>query len=306
MIKRRDLVKRLSRSTTIALLLSPAGLLLISAVRLVIVADYNPATALAILSSGGYVNTLLGTIMPLVPIFIPYIALVLMFFERAIVGILALLVTVLISPVSSQGSAALATIKMDLKTSGDFHNSAQVTLLMPLVVLFILLIVLGLGSDVFNKLLKVIGVISALALVPVIWFLYPLSIHDGIYSDLVRQPWLPAERITLANHQKVIVFTLSNDGDWSEVLIAGSRDVKWYPASEITERVLCQVQQDPRTDPLIPLVQSQTNVPSCMPTKRNQIFSQLPPSTGFSLVPKLGEVPVKYLFPQDIRHSSGS
>ena len=75
-------IRRIGRSATLALLLSPVGLLLISATRLLIVSYYNPATALAILSSGGYINTLLGTIMPMVPIFMPYLALVLLFFNR--------------------------------------------------------------------------------------------------------------------------------------------------------------------------------------------------------------------------------
>jgi hypothetical protein len=51
-----DLPGRLSRSTTIALIASPIGLLVVSVIRLLIVADYNPATASAIVSSGGYVD----------------------------------------------------------------------------------------------------------------------------------------------------------------------------------------------------------------------------------------------------------
>jgi len=52
---------------SIALILSPAGLLLISAGRLLIVANFNTTTAVTIASSGGFVNTLLGTVIPLVP-----------------------------------------------------------------------------------------------------------------------------------------------------------------------------------------------------------------------------------------------
>ena len=55
---------RLSRSATIALLVSPIGLLFVSAARLLIISDYNPATASAIVSSGGYVDALLGTVPP--------------------------------------------------------------------------------------------------------------------------------------------------------------------------------------------------------------------------------------------------
>src|SRR5579875_17036 len=308
MIRRRELIKRLSRSTTITLLLSPAGLLLISAIRLVIVADYNPATALAILSSEGYVNTLLGTIMPLVPIFMPYLALVLLFFQRVILGILALLATVLISPVSIQGATAVATARKNWHAAASGHNGGHSSVLIPLLVLFVLLILIELGSEGFHRFLKTIGVIASLALVPTIWLIYPLSIHDSssVYSDLVRQPWLPAEKITLTSHQKVVVFTLSNDGDWSEVLIASDRKVRYYPASEITARTLCQVGQTPRTRPLIPLVQAQSGVPPCTPAPEEKVVTWLPPVFTTQPSRGAGQVPVGYLFPQYASHSYGS
>src|SRR5215469_8005495 len=82
----------------IALLLSPVGLLLISVTRLMIVADYNPTTATTIASSGGYVNTILGTVVPLVPLFLPYLAVVLLLLRRFVLGFLAFGAALLISP----------------------------------------------------------------------------------------------------------------------------------------------------------------------------------------------------------------
>jgi hypothetical protein len=85
-------------SRSLALLLSPIGLLLISATRLLIISDYNTTTATTIASSGGFVNTLLGTIIPLVPTFIPYIALILLLYGRFILSIIAFLSAAFISP----------------------------------------------------------------------------------------------------------------------------------------------------------------------------------------------------------------
>lgn len=48
-----DIPGRLRRSATLAVIVSPIGLIVISVIRLLIVADYNPDTALAIVSSGG-------------------------------------------------------------------------------------------------------------------------------------------------------------------------------------------------------------------------------------------------------------
>ena len=49
--------------------------------------------------AGVDVDRLLGTIIPLVPIFAPYLALVLLFFNRVIPAILMLLATAFMSPV---------------------------------------------------------------------------------------------------------------------------------------------------------------------------------------------------------------
>jgi hypothetical protein len=79
-------------------LLSPIGLLLISATRLLIISDYNTTTATTIAASGGYVDTVLGTVMPLVPIFLPYLALALLLFKRFILSALAFGAALLVSP----------------------------------------------------------------------------------------------------------------------------------------------------------------------------------------------------------------
>jgi membrane-bound ClpP family serine protease len=103
----------LSRSTTIALLLSPVGILLISITRLLIVSDYNSTTASTIASSGGYVNTLLGTFVPVVPLFMPYFALVLLFLDRTVLAILASIAAVLTSPTAITKTELIRSIQKD-------------------------------------------------------------------------------------------------------------------------------------------------------------------------------------------------
>jgi hypothetical protein len=85
---------------SLALILSPAGVLLISAARLLIVANFNTTTAVTIASTGGFVNTLLGTVIPLVPIFIPYLALLLLLFKRFLLSIMTFVFAAFISPTS--------------------------------------------------------------------------------------------------------------------------------------------------------------------------------------------------------------
>lgn len=108
------MLRRIRRSSTLALLLSPVGILFLAATRLLIVSDYNLNTALAILSSGGYVNTLLGTIIPLVPVIMPYLALLLLYLNRVVTSLLAFLVTALISPSALTRSGLLSVARHDL------------------------------------------------------------------------------------------------------------------------------------------------------------------------------------------------
>ena len=85
---------------SLALILSPAGVLLISAARLIIVANFNTTTAVTIASTGGVVNTLLGTVIPLVPAFMPYLALLLLLFRRFLLSIMTFVFAAFISPTS--------------------------------------------------------------------------------------------------------------------------------------------------------------------------------------------------------------
>jgi hypothetical protein len=82
----------------LALITSPIALLLISATRLLIVSDYSTTTAVTVASSGGYVNTLVGTIIPLLPIFLPYIALALLLFRQFFLSIVAFIFTLFVTP----------------------------------------------------------------------------------------------------------------------------------------------------------------------------------------------------------------
>jgi hypothetical protein len=98
----------------LALILSPLGVLLLSAVRLIIVADYNTTTAVTIASSSGYVNALLGSIIPLVPVFAPYIALLLLLFRQYLLSIIAFIITAFITPAPIRLSDMLPLAKANL------------------------------------------------------------------------------------------------------------------------------------------------------------------------------------------------
>ena len=263
---------------------------------------------MTILSSGGYINTLLGTIVPVVPIFMPYLALLLLFSKKAIAGILALFAAALISPASVTGAAALVIVKKDVHLifSG---SSAHSTILAVLAFVFSILLIVTLAATSFSSFIKSVGTVASIALIPLVLRLYPLPVNNSFYADLVRQPWLPAERVTLTTRQDVIIYALSSDGDWFEVLMADTRAIKYYRASEVTSRVVCQTGETAQTHRLITLVHEQPKVPSCVvqpsPVPRKVTVNWLPPVFNLKPSPGHKEVPIQYLFPRYASHSVG-
>ena len=260
----KAIADRLSRSATIALLLSPAGLLFIAVARLLIVSDYNPVTASAIVSSGGYVDTLLGTTIPLVPIILPYLALALLFFNRVIPGILALLAAAFISP-STVSRSALASL-----ASSDWHqvvyaSSIAVIGMGLLAAILLLLLLFELAGRNFNVLMRTIATVASIAVIPTVALLYPLPFSNTYYAQLVRQPWLPAETFTLASGQKVIGYTLSDNGTWIEILTDDTRTIHYYITTDVAERQICQIEQAPSMHPIITLTEAGTSVSAPTP-----------------------------------------
>src|SRR5579864_5679680 len=100
-------------SKSIALLLSPLGLILIGATRLFIISDYNTTTAVTIASSGGYFSTLLGSVIPLVPVFMPYMALILLLFRRFLLSIIAFAFAAFVTPTPLALPATLSIVRAD-------------------------------------------------------------------------------------------------------------------------------------------------------------------------------------------------
>ena len=116
---------------TIALIVSPIGLLVISATRLLVISDYNATTATAIASSGGYVNTLLGTVIPLVPVFLPYLALLFLLFRKVILSLLTFGAAALVSPTRLTPITSLSTLKSDANgfVVLTVHHSTEVIII---------------------------------------------------------------------------------------------------------------------------------------------------------------------------------
>ncbi len=255
---------RPSRSATIALLLSPVGIVLISATRILIIADYSPATASTIVSSGGYVDAVLGTVIPLVPVFMPYLALILLLFNRVVVSLLTFLAAAFVSSTPMTLEGVLSFMRKDVQESLNWvqgHLLITVLLGVPSLVL-LLAEVLDRG---FYASLKTAAAFASLALLPLVFAIYPLPLSNAnnYYSGLLRQPWLPAVRITLHSGRDVIGYVLSSGDKWVVVLLAESRTVRYLHADNVARQTVCQIGGPETARPLVSLVATVPQVPTC-------------------------------------------
>jgi hypothetical protein len=262
---------RPSQPTTIALLLSPIGLVLISATRLLIISNYNPATASTIVSSGSYVDTLLGTVIPLVPIFMPYLALALLFFNRVIASTLALLAALLVSPSQMTMTEVRNLAYQHLQSVLNWASGHLFGLYLLGVPLLILLAanLAGVGIYAF---LKSVATIASLALIPFVFRVYPFPLNNNndYYGALLRQPWLPPELIALKSGPHVVGYTLSADSDWFVVLLAGNRTVRYIRADEVASREVCEIGGRAASKPLVTFISTVPTVPMCGPPEKRK------------------------------------
>jgi hypothetical protein len=259
----------LLRRSSIALLLSPVGLLLISVTRLMIVADYNTTTAIAIASSGGYVNTLLGTIIPLVPVILPYLALALLIIQRYLLSLLTVCATLLVSPTRLAPLTALSSF------TADWHHSTaligqywpiSITLLIALIVIDIRIFV-NIGQP-FSITLVLLSLLAAgVFLIPYALYAYPVPETPNYYAGFMRRPWLPAEQITVKSGETIVGYTLTEAGTWMVVLRDNPRTIQYLLADDVVSRTVCQVNDgndSPPAEPLVPLLNPKSiHLPRC-------------------------------------------
>lgn len=259
-----DVTGRLSRSATIALIASPVGLLLISVARLLIISNYDTTTASAIVSSGGYVDTLLGTTIPLIPIFLPYIALALLYFNRVILGVLALGTALIVSPTALTRTSILHLLQRDWNRFSHASPGMQGFLY---VMAFILLGLLIFELLRLNDFFKTLAVVFSITAIPIFVSIYPFPLGSQFYSELVRQPWLPANAITLRSGQEFTGYILSDDPSSVAVLSETTRTVTYYPPGEIVKMHLCHIGRASTARPLFTVAPSATTrfvaVPEC-------------------------------------------
>jgi hypothetical protein len=247
----------ISRSTTIALLLSPVGILLISITRLLIVSNYNVETALTVASSAGYVNTLVGSLIPVVPVFMPFLGLALLFLNRFILGMLAFFAVVFSSPTAITRSQAVRIVEHDGRLLA--HSSAILALGVAVLVVVSFGVMFTRTEDIRITLSTILGI----ALVPFVLLLYPLPTQGTFYAQQLQEPWLPAEDFTLTSHTEIVGYLLSRSDGWFVILSAPDRSIAYVHADDVASQQVCQIGAASRGRPLVAVIKSPAVVPYC-------------------------------------------
>jgi hypothetical protein len=264
---------------TIALLLSPLGLVLMGAARLLIVSDDRPVTATAIASSGGYFNTLLGTLIPLIPIFLPYVALLFLLFRRFILCALSFIVVAFISPAQERrlpASIALHGRRSGWREALDWIDAGKwQAIMLGLIVVCIFISWISRDRWGYQWFSFLWIIVAAFIFLPVIVPIYPIPRAVSFYVTTLRQPWLPEEKLTLISGKIDYGYVLAISNNWFVELTSGSRTIRYIPAGEVVSRDVCK-QQEESFSPLIALPQvTRVDTPSCPRSD-----GPLPPAAG--------------------------
>jgi hypothetical protein len=285
--------RRISNAVRIAVL-SPSVLVFISAVRLLIIANYDPTTASSIASSIGVVGTLLGTLIPIVPALLPVLVLAFIALRKPLLLLFAGFGTALVSPAYTTLKVAwLATVEQfttvinALSASNSklarhaLHISwlhDRTSLIVGAMAVAVLVIdyhekilrsyrsdpTFSVSVTVFLYIVHTVILLIAVFVIDIafgaIFFftttIYHIPSNLNKISAIASQPWLPSENVTLKSGSSFVGYTLNAGDVWQVFLQERDRTIEYFHSEDVVSRTLCQLPETQRVSraPLIKLI----------------------------------------------------
>lgn len=296
---------RMSRAAK-ALLLSPAVVLVASGTRLIVISNHDTSTAVTIASAGGVTGTLLGTIVPLLPAYLPFLVLVLVLFRRPVLAFVVALATALVSPAYVGFSKGWDRALDDLWSMLDRlshwewglawneHRVALVSVAVGVVFAIWGTAQVQLYSDDFlppsAKLAIHFGwglVYASVCLLGLLFVqaVYRVPFDIANFDAIMRRPWVPAEEITLDTGERYVGYTISSQDGWFLVLNEHDRSLAYLNADKVVTRRVCTpaTSSPDHRDPLYRLDGSRPPVNSLCRERTRPAGpppAQLPPDGG--------------------------
>ena len=286
------LISRRLTKTLWTAALSPGVVVFASAIRLLIIANYDPTTALSIAAANGVVGTLLGTLIPLIPPFLPLLALILIALRKPLLFLFAFFGALLVSPgYTTIKSAAHATEQQFInawRAINSSHNSKHLLTLCwkadRASVIFGVVVAVIIAIDSHKKIANRVtadetesesslaatvmmvalgqliwGLLLVILFAPLFFFtttIYHIPWNMNEVSSVVSKPWLPTELITVKTGSSRVGYTLSNSDGWYVFLLERTRTIEYIPSDDVVSRTLCLLIGAQRPDhfPLIKLI----------------------------------------------------
>jgi hypothetical protein len=237
----------------LALALSPVVILLASAARLLIIANYDTTTATTMAASGGLGQTILGTVIPLLPSFLPALLVVLVILRQWALFGFAALAAALISPAYATLSQGWHQAYPLFRATADHAWNKHFFALWHDSRLLVYCAVAGAAISLWDNAWRgkltpiraiIVGGMCALALL-LTQHIYRVNYNLATISESLRRPWLPAEVTEVKSGAPRVGYILSTDRDWHTVLDDSTRTISYVRTSDVTNRTVCQAGTPP-------------------------------------------------------------
>lgn len=235
--------------------LSPAVVLFASAIRLLLISNYDTTTATAIASAGGVVGTLLGTIVPLLPPYLPLLTILLAVARRWTLTVFAGCAAVLLSPTyvdsprdglitawTAAGQARELVKQWDwFRLWQDYPGVVLSAVAGALLVFFVAPMPLWSRPVVFRVAYCAIVAAICAGVTLLVYTFYRVPFSADLVSEIARRPWMPAEEIVLKSGGLPRVgYTLSTNDNWHIVLNESNRTIFYLRADNVATRTSCK------------------------------------------------------------------
>jgi hypothetical protein len=252
-----------------ALALSPIVVLLASGSRLIIIGNYDTTTATTMAASGGLGQTILGTVVPLLPAFLPAALIFLAIFRQWGLLLFAAAATALLSPAYISAREGWQRAYPQFRSAVAHAGHRQWHALWQDSRLLVWCAVLGAEFVLWDRFQEgkaaevaaapidaiIVGAICALALL-FIQQVYHISTELNLdtISETLRRPWLPAEKIDLKSGEIRVGYILTTDKEWHTVLDDSKRTISYIRVGDVANRTVCRAgTPPPKLPPLVHL-----------------------------------------------------
>jgi hypothetical protein len=222
-----------------------------SIARLLIVSNYQTPVAVAVAASNGTASTLTGTLVPLVPLFLPLVTqlLAICAFGAMLSGSKMRHPLFLAAAAAFTSTIFVAPTRLAIKDifqsySELLRNVGVLALTLVLLVSVVVSVIKPrvhamefITGSAFTVILVVIAV--AVSTVTSYSFLSPSGM--GHIPDVLRRVWLPAELIAMKDDPGRVGYVLKTDGIWATILWDSDRSIVIIRSQNIISRTLCRI-----------------------------------------------------------------